>query len=173
MEVTRFELSIYEEISLLTVLYFPIFRVPEYSELSVAIYPILAFHRGELGIIKRARKVKSASSALYRRTEEVAGATRSSARSFALMPGTKLPRSTGLLFRVQRTHLLWMRSDAPEWIGRPCPNTAALKRSVATLTITPQGEERIYWGKDLPHATEDQNPRRRRAVPPAFCTRPD
>jgi hypothetical protein len=36
-------------------------------------------------------------------------------------------------FHVQRPHLLRMRSDAPEWIGRPCPNTAALKRSVATL----------------------------------------
>ena len=37
--LTKVRTLIHEEISLLSVLYFPIFRVPEYSELLVAIWP--------------------------------------------------------------------------------------------------------------------------------------
>ena len=51
--LTKVRTLIHEEISLLIVLYFPIFRVPEYSEYLLRTGFVLGFHWEELGILKR------------------------------------------------------------------------------------------------------------------------
>jgi hypothetical protein len=73
---------IHEEISLITVLYFPIPSCGIFRVVGGDLAPSLRFIEDNSEYQSEARKAKSASSALYRRTEEVAGAIRSSARSF-------------------------------------------------------------------------------------------